>query len=472
MPKKSWKILVGDCRDKLRELQDQSVHMVWTSPPYFGLRDYGNDDQIGLEPTPDDFVEAMVTVMGHVRRVLRDDGTLWLNIGESYGGVRGNIHPSPDNKNSHEGADTPTKAKKGTLRKQLLGIPWQVVLALQTDGWYLRSNIIWAKGVSGQDDFKDDMWQAMYQAGVSETQALKAMELVDPHVGSCMPEAVKDRPTTSHEHLFLLAKNEKYFYDHYAIREDPSTEIDGRGSWEERKKAGHPTRYGDTESKSYSGEATMPSLSAIKGGRNRRTVWCVGTSSFSGAHFATAPEPLIEPCLKAGTSEYGCCVECGSPYERVMNSPGNPEGILGRRGEPNSRTHGGGHEGNVKTENEDGVRLKKGHNPTQSYKGSFEGWKPTCDCTTEEDPIPCTVLDPFAGAGTTMLVAEKLGRRSIGLELNPEYAQIAEDRLEEHTRNNYGPWDERYIPLDGEDEIPDEMGVSDLFGSGSKEGVE
>lgn len=421
MPKKSWKILVGDCRKKLQELPDKSVHMIWTSPPYFGLRDYGNDDQIGLEPSPDEFVDAMVKVMRDCHRVLRDDGTLWLNIGDSYAGSNKGVMSDGSvvggNKQKTNPGSMTVSRKTGTPEhyksKDLMGIPWRVAFALQRDGWYLRSDIIWAKGVSGQDDFLDNMWRSMQQAGISEAKARKAMELVDPHVGSCMPESVLDRCTTSHEHLFMLTKNRKYFYDHYAIRENPSTAIDGRGSWGDRKEAGHPTRYGDTDSKSYSGDATMPSLSAVAGGRNRRTVWCVGTSSFKGAHFATAPESLIEPCIKAGTSEFGCCPECGEPCERKID-------------------HGGGHS--------------------------------PCDCD-ESDPVPCVVLDPFAGAATTLLVADRLGRDSIGIELNPEYAEIAENRLEEHSREAYAPWDDRYIPLSDEGELPDRMDLSELFAS-------
>lgn len=472
---KDWKILVGDCRDQLKTLEEQSVHMIWTSPPYFGLRNYKNDAQIGMEPSPEEFVKALTEVMREAKRVLRDDGTLWLNIGDSYSrgsrktvpSQRGQVKGKNDeNKYNFESSSANLGSHNVIKPKDLIGIPWRVAFALQRDGWYLRQEITWAKGISGQDDFQDEAWRAMRKAGISDKKARAALKNMNLHVGTCMPESTKDRCTTSSESLFLLTKSEKYFYDHIAIREKPATPIDGRGSWEERKEAGHPVAgYSTKENMAYSGDGvTMPSISPSEGGRNRRNVWCIGTSSYKGAHFATAPEELVKPCIKAGTSGKGCCSQCGNPYQRVVNHPGNPGGILGKKGVPNSKTKGGGFD-KLDVENEKGVRLAKGHSSSQKFLGTTMGWEPTCDCDAEIEP--CTVLDPFMGAATTALASLKLDRKSVGIELNPEYAQIAEDRLTEYTRETYDQWDDRYIPLESDEELPEEMGIGEFFNTPS-----
>jgi len=477
--KKDWKILVGDCREQLKTLEDESVHMIWTSPPYFGLRNYGNDAQIGMEPSPEEFVAALTEVMREARRVLRGDGTLWLNIGDSYSrGNRktvkshnGNVSGKNDESKYHfESASANLGGHSVIKPKDLIGIPWRAAFALQADGWYLRQEITWAKGISGQDDFQDEAWKAMRMAGISPEKARAALDNMNLHVGTCMPESVQDRCTTSSESLFLLTKSEKYFYDHVAIRETPATAIDGRGSWEERKEMGHVGSYADSENMAYSGNGvSMPSMSPVAGGRNRRNVWCIGTSSYRGAHFATAPESLVEPCVKAGTSEKGCCSQCGAPYVRQMDHPGNPEGILGKKGVPTPQTKGGGFEtSEIDLENDDGTRLKKGHSASQNYKGTEKGWEPTCTCE-DHKIVPCTVLDPFMGAATTALVSLKLGRDSVGVELNPEYAQIAEERLAEYTRETYDQWDDRYVPLESEEELPDEMGIGEFFMTSPKD---
>ncbi len=225
----SVRILVGDCRSRLAELPDQSVQTCVTSPPYFGLRDYGHDGQIGLEQTPEAFVSELVAVFREVRRVLRDDGTLWLNLGDSYG-----------------------------QGKQLRGIPWRVAFALQADGWYLRSDIIW-------------------------------------HKPNPMPESVTDRPTKSHEYLFLLAKSERYYYDADAIRE-PHAEV----SINRVRRPFHLSEHVEGRAVNTPEDGDM-SRFLHPNGRNRRSVWTVPTSPFKGAHFATFPPDLIEPCIKAGS---------------------------------------------------------------------------------------------------------------------------------------------------------------------------
>tara|TARA_R100000655_G_C2960684_1_gene188831 strand:- start:114 stop:1079 length:966 start_codon:yes stop_codon:yes gene_type:complete len=296
-------VIQGDVREVLKTLDDESVQCVVTSPPYWGLRDYGVDDQLGLEATPEEFVENMVDVFREVKRVLRNDGTLWLNLGDSYfGGGRGD-----DSKlrGSHKGQGTYDSMKsskpdwnkvKGLKPKDLVGIPWRVALALQADGWYLRSDIIWNKP-------------------------------------NPMPESVADRPTKSHEYIFLLTKSAKYFYDHEAIKE--------KGEYPAGTKAakGSAKRYSTDLVNSR-----PPEYKVYDGLRNKRSVWKITTKPYKEAHFATFPEELPETCIKAGTQ-----------------------------------------------------------------KGDV-------------------VLDIFAGSGTTLRVASKLGRKGIGIELNPEYIKILKKR--------------------------------------------
>jgi DNA modification methylase len=251
-------ILVGDCRVSLRTLEAGSVQTVCTSPPYFGLRDYGHDGQIGLEPTPDEFVAALVGVFREVRRVLRDDGTVWLNLGDSY--VSNGFFPdAPSNINGNSKSRDHARGARGRQitsaagckPKDLLGIPWAVAFALRADGWYLRSDIIWAKP-------------------------------------NPMPESVTDRPTKAHEYLFLLSKGPRYYWDADAVRE--ANECDRlRG----------PALHGDLVSTNgNSGLARRDS----GGVRNKRSVWTVATQPYAGAHFATFPPKLIEPCILAGSA--------------------------------------------------------------------------------------------------------------------------------------------------------------------------
>lgn len=247
-------IRIGDCREILKALVAGSVQCCVTSPPYFGLRDYGVSGQIGLEQTPDAFVAELVAVFREVRRVLADDGTLWLNLGDSYAasGRGGNPDHSPhqmqrENRGSISVVGRKTRAPVGELKpKDLIGIPWRVAFALQADGWTLRSDIIW-------------------------------------HKPNPMPESVTDRPTKAHEYLFLLSKSPTYYYNSDAIAEPVV-----RAGWamETRTTPGNPDRD-DTEGLSTS--------------RNRRSVWSVATHPFSEAHFATFPPKLIEPCILAGS---------------------------------------------------------------------------------------------------------------------------------------------------------------------------
>ena len=249
-------ILIGDARKRLAELPAGSARTCVTSPPYFGLRDYGEADQIGLEETPDAYVAEMVGLFREVWRVLADDGTLWLNLGDSYSGSgkgpAGNLGAKHDERNMEH-----TKASGnvpiGLKPKDLIGIPWRVAFALQADGWYLRSDIIWAKP-------------------------------------NPMPESVTDRPTKSHEYVFLLSKSPKYYYNHQAIKEESTGKS---GTWSEKT---HNARIGrGTFNREY-----VPSEDGL---RNKRDVWTINTKPFKGAHFAVMPEALVEPCVLAGSQE-------------------------------------------------------------------------------------------------------------------------------------------------------------------------
>jgi site-specific DNA-methyltransferase (adenine-specific) len=357
-------ILHGDCRDMLKTLPDASVHCCVTSPPYFGLRDYGVDGQIGLEPSPDAFVAELVAVFREVRRVLRDDGTLWLNLGDSYAGswgaqsrggppsasstLKGNGHvgggPKLGGLSAVQIAAHPKGTRTGSIPvgsglkpKDLIGIPWRVAFALQADGWWLRQDVIWSKP-------------------------------------NPMPESVRDRCTKAHEYLFLLSKSERYYWNAEAMQEPVESDKGNANSFRggayinnatfDNSEGGKRTVTGNTRSKRDSfkrdgskreqaipGQAVGTHRPDRKesewplGTRNKRSVWTVATEPFKEAHFATFPPALIEPCIAAGC------------------------------------------------------------------------------------PLGGVVLDPFGGAGTTGLVADRLQRDAILIELNPAYAGIAERRI-------------------------------------------
>ena len=274
-------ILIGDCREQLKTLSDCSVQCCVTSPPYWGLRDYGCDGQLGLESTPDEYVANMVAVFREVRRVLRDDGTLWLNLGDSYSGSGKGGNPEEGKQATNKGSqsigvlygktgETAREAaltnvsrrwtvEQGIAPKNLIGIPWRVAFALQSDGWYLRQDIIWAKP-------------------------------------NPMPESVRDRCTKAHEYIFLLSKNERYYFDADAIAEPSADPVGSAKRYESdfggaKAEALKATKYGNTK---------VCGPREFDGTRNKRSVWTVPTSPYSGAHFATFPPALIEPCILAG----------------------------------------------------------------------------------------------------------------------------------------------------------------------------
>jgi len=439
-----------DVRETLRALPEASVHTVCTSPPYWGLRDYGTGDaQIGLEDSPDEFVGQLVEVFREVARVLRPDGTLWLNLGDSYtsGGRVGHgtrVGYKQQTNRGMNGDNDPVRAPQpeGLKPKDLVGIPWRVALALQADGWYLRSDIIWNKP-------------------------------------NPMPESVTDRPTKAHEYVFLFAHPDskgRYFYDAEAVRdsvehrpqydralalfdasdltEDHLDAIRAVGSQDTGKSLVTQAGAGKNrpgvqaladEAKRVLGGYYREFLT-LPAGRNKRSVWTVNPKPFPGAHFAVWPPDLVEPMILAGTSEHGVCSECGAPWKRVVEKQAT--------GRVRQRSGGGL-----------GTEVRRETHGLEAVKGTFQegvvyvtaGWEPTCSCEGAS-LIPATVLDPFSGSGTTGMVALNLGRNYIGIDLNPDYLDLAQARIE-------GRKPPKPTATDGSPEGEGGFDVFDLFGS-------
>ena len=386
-------LLHGDAPVRLRELPQESVHCVVTSPPYWGLRDYGVEGQIGLETTPEAYIEKLVDTFRQVRRVLRRDGTVWLNIGDTYFGswgnyggqnrghgaqreiVSGSAVPNPAY-DGLEGYHPPSARPHPTLKpKDLVGIPWRLAAALQSDGWWLRSDVIWSKP-------------------------------------NPMPESVTDRPTKSHEYVFLLAKNDQYYYDAEAIKEIAVGGAPGNTT----HKGQTAFENGDVHMRTKAGLTQMIAFAR----HNKRSVWTIAVEAFAEAHFATFPTKLVEPCILAGTSERGCCTACGAPWIRIVKRSVALESGSGKSGNAPEGKYAGSAQAESGTYD---IRL----GPVVTTETA--GWKPSCTCAA--DTAPCTVLDPFSGAGTTGLVALRLGRSYIGIELNPEYIAMSERRIRE-----------------------------------------
>jgi DNA modification methylase len=476
------RILVGDCRDVLPTLPDQSVQCVVTSPPYFGLRDYGTaywhggdaecdhrapsrfdyplnpglgptgvqtqasnrgsngtaqyrdtcgkcgavriDRQIGLESTVDAYVEALVGIFREVRRILRDDGTVWLNLGDTYvgggrgahGGIEGRLRrsvPPQGVGNAYPKSLRPKHTDNISTctykHKDLIGIPWRVAFALQADGWYLRSDIVWNKP-------------------------------------NPMPESVTDRPTRSHEYVFLLTKRARYFFDAEAVREPHQAASIKRvalplNTDRQRNYPGAPQtlRMGDEQQMCH------------PAGRNIRSVWTIATKPYADAHFATFPPALVEPCIKAGTSERGCCPTCGAGWvrevERISTGKSYAVGKSDAKRSQGLATAFSGYDDGSSAPSFRTVGWRPGCTcdggqwiedtiPNPAYQDGDEWTPPTITTRRYEpgpngapEPVPCVVLDPFGGAGTAGLVADRLGRDSILIELNPEYAALARKRI-------------------------------------------
>jgi len=337
------KIICGDSLEVMKGWLDGCVDCCVTSPPYWGLRDYGVEGQMGLEKTPEEFVEKMVAVFREVKRVMADHGTLWLNLGDSYaGGGRGCDTPKQQ---SNKGSRNMPKSivPQGLNPKDLVGIPWMVAFALRADGWYLRQDIIWSKP-------------------------------------NPMPEPVRDRCTKAHEYLFLLSKSPKYYYDKEAIKED----------------------------------SVCPAAQYPK--RNKRSVWTIPTRPSPEAHFATFPENLIEPCILAGVP-IEVCAKCGQPRERIISPSEQYKKLLGQ-------------DLMKKNEHVKDDILSKGMcmetKPPACADYETIGWT---NCNCEAGFRNGIVLDPFMGSGTVGYVAACNQRNWAGIELNPEYIEMAMRRI-------------------------------------------
>lgn len=547
----SVNIIEGNNLESLRGMPTGFFQCCVTSPPYYGLRSYlpdGHSDkplEIGLEPSPDEYVARMVDVFREVRRVLRDDGTLWLNIGDSYAmSTKGAGGQGKQQSNAGSViADRSWRIPSGTKAKDLLGIPWQLAFALRqpyyngrikreidrvwlaamidgegcmfihrrkagtdsgarytkadgTEVSYARTadtygagmevantslaiieKCIAITGVGSVVRQEKDRRQPLYRWNVRSNECRwivhevypylvakqhqarlllgcpssgKAAEaahgaLIALHNGSTthvdfpppaslhepgwflrsdviwaksnpMPESVRDRPTSAHEHVFLLTKSARYFYDAAAIAEECES-----GPSDLRKMAEAKPRLGgkhkllvDAMSKA-SGATNIGQKRSVGSpdGRNARNVWTIATQPYSGAHFATMPPDLAERCIKAGTSERGQCPHCGSPWIRQVERETRPN-WTGGDGQKHDGTH---------------YRPNPGGGVGNDRREAREvGWSPSCDCP-EHQPVAQHVLDPFGGAGTTGLVADRLGRSATLCELNPEYARLARERI-------------------------------------------
>ena len=352
-------------------LADQSVQCVVTSPPYYGLRNYGVDGQIGLEVTPDEYIANLVAVFRECKRILRDDGILWVNIGDSYNGSAPNQSGQNGYNDGRENRDKrySTGGVNGLKPKDLIGIPWMLAFALRADGWWLRQDIIWAKP-------------------------------------NPMPESVKDRCTKSHEYIFLLSKSARYYYDNEAVKEDAAGGRERFGG----------AKYGD-KGLDKSRNDTARFDETIVSVRNKRDVWTVTTKPYKGAHYATFNPELIKPCILAGAPET-CCAKCGAPYERVVERDRKARNELPKddpRYRPN--TYHGSYE-NINGKGDAGYTF------TQTT-----GYRPTCNCNAGTSSG--IVFDPFVGSGTTVATAIQLGRKGIGLDLSLTYLyENAKDRIE------------------------------------------
>lgn len=356
-----------DALQFVRLLPDNYLHCVITSPTYYGLRDYGVEGHWGLESTFGEWLEKHVLLFREIRRALRPDGVCFINMGDAYASTP-NGRSAADTKaaggDDRTFRDKPINTAKEFRPKNLMGQPHRLVFALQDDGWYWRDEIVW-------------------------------------HKPNPMPESAKDRCTRAHEFVFMLTKNERYWYDQAAIREPAQ-------DWGSRDRTNGKYHNPGTGLTPHTG---LKDNDFAERGRNKRSVWTVLPEPFAEAHFATFPTELIKPMILAGCPET-VCAKCGAPHVRIEKADG---GILGKswHDHENDLMQGAGQVFKV--------------GKVDTYTRKTIGFEPSCKCGA--GTMPGLVYDPFMGAGTTALVARNLGRDYIGSELNPEYIKIAEDRL-------------------------------------------
>jgi len=465
------RLLTGDCRDVLKTLADESVHCVVTSPPYLGLRDYGTatweggddptcdhlmppgggtgasgllgscsqenverkvevrrlqyrdlcprcgarriDNQIGLEATPALYIANLVAVFAEVRRVLHPTGTVWLNLGDSYASGEVGRHDSVQGREIDGKRVTAKSTKRqqskpdtGLPAKNLMMIPARVAIALQEDGWWLRSEIVWAKKAP-------------------------------------MPESVTDRCTRSHEMVYMLTKSPRYFCDMEAVRQplaESSVERLSQPTFDEQ--TGGPKDYGHRTNENRSARKALCNLKEKlvaqekwgdrhEGwaqrdksiGANLRDVWLLSPEPQKLAHFAVFPTELARRCIAMGSSEKGCCSVCGAPWERMTERTVGDDTSWAGVGAKNQAKIDQGMQGKTQTLN----RGSKEDYYANQPRTTTLGWRPTCECNA--DVKPCVCLDPFAGSGTVGMVADRLGRDAILIDLNPEYSEMQRARV-------------------------------------------
>ena len=411
-------IMVGDALSQLATLPDNSIHCCVTSPPYWGLRSYqGDAGMIGLEPTFDQHIANLVAVFREVKRVLRDDGICWLNYGDAYaGGGRGNY-------------SKPGSWQDTWKPKDLMMMPARVAMALQSDGANMGALSAITRAIAAIEEaywdepvpdrvinILDGLEKEYAQAKGDSWWIRSEVIWWKPNP---MPESVTDRPTSAHEKVYLLAKSGKYFYDAEAVRTSIVDPNDVRkGNSQENDKSMPPTERNEIKP-----DTNRWRTGQHPSGANLRNVWKIATHSFPGAHFATFPPKLVEPCIKAGTSQHGVCAECGAPWARVVEKPDMPHDATANT-KYDDKSHGGRARKMIQSRRARGIKDDEG------WGGTTTGWQPTCTCGTEA-VVPATVLDPFGGSGTTGMVAVRLGRNATLVEISPEYAQMAKSRIED-----------------------------------------
>lgn len=441
----AWRILTGDVLEVLRTMPSSSAHVVVTSPPYWNARDYRVAGQLGREPSIGEHVAQLVAVFAEVQRVLRPDGTLWLNYGDSYAGSAGGGQGQRGALSGRAAARAgvrkgPAKRGDGLVRKDLLGLPWRVAFALQGHAVVpFASFSRWADELAEARGRGD--WDAV-QVLEGKLRAIDVLAALQASgwVLRCdvvwnkpnpAPQSAPDRPSRCHESVFMLTRSPGYYFDVDAIAE-PVT-----GNAHRRRRDGEPTPKQRANADRRDGKvANGLTHGALVAMRRPRAVWTIPTQPIRAAHFATFPERLARRCILASSSAGGACGKCGAPRTRVVE--------LGEGDHAWRRACGSDASGGYQGEPTKAYDAAGAQNPA-SMKASIlagmrqrrtTGWRPSCDCAGGSGthpvpyaPVPCLVLDPFAGAGTTLLAAERLGRDSIGVELSPESVAIATARL-------------------------------------------